>query len=139
MSKDRVVEALNALWTVKRALIDQNVARSKVCEARGLQEQADGFSSIAFGHMREVAALLDRVVALGGMPELHTVEAVPVGETLADQVRLSLEAERATTGRYEGTITICEEGGDADTRALVSEALDNQRQHVAWLLSELPV
>lgn len=132
-----VTDALNALWTVKRALIDQNVARSKVCEARNLTEFADRFSAIAFGHMREVASLLDRIVALEGMPELQTVDAVQVGETLTDQLRLSLDAERSTTARYQDTIAVCEGHGDLDTKGLVAEALENQREHISWLEAEL--
>ncbi|MGH2812617.1 MAG: ferritin-like domain-containing protein [Actinomycetota bacterium] len=132
-----VINTLNALWTVKRALIDQNVARSKVCEARGQTEVANRFSSIAFGHMREVATLLDRIVALDGMPELQTVDAVPVGDTLAEQLRLSLAAERATTERYQETLSVCEQQDDTETGALVGEALKNQRGHMEWLEGEL--
>lgn len=129
----RVIDALNDLWTVKRALIDQNVARSKVCAARGIETAADRFSNIAFGHMREVADLLDRVVAIGGLPRLDTVPAVPVGDELAQQLQLSLDAERATTPLYELTLQICEEAGDQQTNALVQAALDNQRSHVSRL------
>jgi bacterioferritin len=132
-----VVDALNALWTVKRALIDQNVARSKVCESRGLTPLADRFSAIAFGHMREVAALLDRIVGLEGMPELRTVDAVSVGFTPSDQMRLSLEAERATTARYNETLAVCDQASDTETRALVAEALEHQRGHIDWLEAEL--
>lgn len=133
----RVIDVLNDLWTVKRALIDQNVARSKVCAARDLEVHADRFSNIAFGHMREVADLLDRVVALGGLPRLDTVPAVAVGDELAQQMQLSLDAERATTPRYETTLRICDEAGDHETRTLVETALDNQRRHVSWLEDEL--
>ena len=132
-SDSEVVDVLNELWTVKRALIDQNVARSKVCEARDQQEFADRFSKIAFGHMREVASLLDRIVAVGGMPRLLTVNEVPVGETLSEQIRLSLDAEHATTERYKEALTVCEQ--DEETRGLVSAALENQRAHIDWLES----
>jgi len=132
-----VIDALNGLWTVKRALIDQNVARARVCEARGQAASADRFSSIAFGHMREVASLLDRIVALDGMPELQTVDAVPIGDTLAAQLKLSLDAERAATERYLQTIKVCEAGGDAETAGLVRESLENQRGHIESLSTEL--
>ena len=137
MGKEMIIETLNGLWTVKRALIDQNVARSKVAAAGGQQDQSDGFSSIAFTHMREVASLLDRIVALDGLPELQTVPAVAVGGDLTHQLQLSLEAERATTARYEQTLTVCDEAGDAETAGLVTAALENQREHIAWLEEEL--
>jgi bacterioferritin (cytochrome b1) len=128
-----LIDALNELWTVKRALIDQNVARSKVCAARGHEPFADGFSRIAFGHMREVASLLDRVVELGAMPELQTVPAVPIGQTLAEQVRLSLQAERATTELYRRTLEVCDKVGDDRTWHLVADALEAQTGNLLWL------
>jgi bacterioferritin len=135
--KQRIIEALNELWTTERALIDQYVARSKVCVARGQEEIGERFSSFAFTEMREVSAILDRIIALGGIPRIQRVEPVAVGESVTEQLRLSLDYERRTIARLEETLGVCEEEKDSETVALLIEDLDREREHLAWLEEEL--
>lgn len=130
-STQRVVDALNDLWTTERALIDQYVARSKVCAHWGKEVLAKRFHEFAFTEMREVAAILDRIVTLGGIPQFQQVPPVPFGETPAEQLRLSIAGEQATIERLIATLRLCEEENDVETRALV-EDLASERKHLAW-------
>lgn len=129
----RVIDALNDLWTTERALIDQYVARSKVCANRGDEVLAERFHEFAFTEMREVSAILDRIVALGGIPQLQQVPPVPVGETPAEQLRLSITGEQTTIERLICTLRLCQEEGDIETSSLVAEDLAREREHLAWL------
>jgi bacterioferritin (cytochrome b1) len=124
------------LWTAKRALIDQYVARSKVSAARGQKRLAKRFSKYAFDQMREVSDILDRIVTLHSIPELRPVDPVPVGRTPAEQLRFSREAERLLTPKMQQTRLICEQEGDEETLMLVVAGIRQGEERIAWLKSK---
>jgi len=132
---EATVDMLNALWTTKRALIDQYVARSKVRAARGDEELAERFSDFAFGQMRVVSGLLDRIVALDGIPQLRPVQPVPVGAAIPDQLHHSRQAEMAIIPQLEDARRLCGETGDAETLALIEAALEQAHERLEWLAS----
>lgn len=137
MAETDLVDTLNSLWTTKRALIDQYVARSKVRAARGDERLAEQFSTFAFAQMREVSALLDRIVELGGIPQLQAVEPVSVGDLAEEQLQHSLVSERSTIATLEKALRVCEEAGHKEVIALVGDILGNERARLEWLQSEL--
>ena len=138
MTDDRVA-ALNRLWTAERALIDQYVARSKVARTRGDGAEATAFSRFAMTEMMEVSAILDRIIAIGGVPELHAVPPVDVGGTREEQVRASLDGERATIAALEGAASAASAAGDPETEDQLRGYLAEQHEHVAWLEARLGV
>lgn len=135
-TNDDAVRTLNSLWTTKRALIDQYVARSKVQEARGDPELAKQFSEFAFAQMREVSGMLDKIVELGGIPQLQAVEPVPVGETADEQLRNSIEAERSTVTKIETELATV---ADPDVASMIAAVLEQDRARLDWLEAEMSV
>ena len=87
--------------------------------------------------MRDAEVLIDRILYLGGIPNLQRLGSVRIGETVPEQLNLALEQERLAIGRLNQGITLCSERGDHGSRELLETILHGEEEHAGWLETQL--
>lgn len=72
-----------------------------------------------------------------GVPNMQRLAKVPVGQTVAEQLKLdhALEAEAVT--RLNKAIALAVEKGDNGSRELLEKILVSEEEHINWLEAQL--
>ena len=95
----RVVDLLNGLLTTELTAINQYFTHAKICESWGFERLAEKLREASMDEMKDAEALMDRVLELGGLPNLQRLGSFQVGETVAEQLQLALALEEAPRPR----------------------------------------
>ena len=134
-----VVEALNAILSAELAAINQYYVHYKMCENWGYSKLAGKKREESLEEMRDADHLIERILFLGGVPNMQRMNPVCVGEDPIEQHRLDLEMELEATKRLNEAIRLSRENGDNGTRHLLEEMLESEESSVDWLEAQLGI
>lgn len=134
-----IIEFLNEALTAELAAINQYFAQAKLCENWGWSRLAARFRADSIEEMQDAEKLIDRILLLEGMPNLQRIGSVRVGETVAEQLQLSLELETEAVMRYRRGVSVALEQGDSGTRELLEHILVDEEEHLDWVETQLRI
>ena len=87
--------------------------------------------------MHDAEVLIDRILYLGGVPNLQRLGAIRIGETVPEQLTLALEQETAAISRLNEGIALCTDRRDEGSRQLLASILEGEEEHADWLETQL--
>lgn len=134
-----IIEALNECLTAELTAINQYYVHYKMCENWGYARMAKAKREESIDEMRDADAVIERILYLGGVPNMQRLNAIQVGESVAEQHKLDLELEMAHVKRLNEAIVLCLEKGDAGTRELLEHTLKGEEKAVDWLEAQLGI
>jgi len=134
-----VLEALNEILTAELTAINQYFVHAKMCGNWGYERLAKKKREESIGEMRDADRLIERILYLGGTPNLQRLFPVRVGENPVEQHELDLALELAAVDRYNRAIALAQTKGDNGTRELLERHLVDEEKSVDWLESQLHV
>ena len=134
---DQVVAALNDVLTAELTAINQYFIHARMCENWGYQRLWKKVREESIGEMRDADRLIERILYLEGVPNLQKLGKVNVGQTVPEQLKLDLEAEKASIKRLNDAIELCRSLGDHGSRDLLEEILTGEEEHANWLEAQL--
>jgi bacterioferritin len=132
-----VVNLLNGLLTTELRAINQYFLDSKMAAHWGLEQLAKEYRDASFEEMRDSEELMDRILLLGGLPNLQRVEAFATGETVPEQLHLAGEMEAKAIGQLREAIGEAESTGDQGTAFMLQEMLVEEEAQLDWLEAQL--
>jgi bacterioferritin len=132
-----VVKLLNGLLTTELRAINQYFLDSKLAAHWGYEHLAESFRSASFEEMRDAEALMDRILLLGGLPNLQRVEAFATGETVAEQLSEARELEAKAIEQLRSAIADAERLADEGTAQLLRGMIVEEEQQLDWLTTQL--
>jgi bacterioferritin len=133
----KLLDALNEILTGELTSINQYFVHAKMCENWGYERLAHKNREESIGEMKHADELIERILFLEGVPNMQRMEKVRVGETVAEQLKLDLQAELVAIPRLNGAIALAVDVGDNTTRDLLEDMLESEEEHVDWLESQL--
>jgi bacterioferritin len=133
----RVVELLNGLLATEIVAINQYFTHAKICESWGFEGLAAKLRQSSMDEMKDAEAIMDRVLQLGGLPNLQGVDHFAVGETVAEQLQLALELETSAAAQVRAAVGACEEEGDPGTGTLLRTMLLDEEAQLDWVRAQL--
>lgn len=132
----RVLQALNQLLALELAAVNQYFVHAKMCENWGYDALAHHFRDTSLEEMKDVEAIVHRILFLEGMPAMQQLP-VTTGGSVAEQVRADLETEnRAIKLLHEGVAASLEDGDQA-SREFFASRLPDEEGHADWLETQL--
>ena len=134
---DQVVAGLNDVLTAELTAINQYFIHARMCENWGYQRLWKKVREESIGEMRDADRLIERILYLEGVPNLQKLGKVNVGQTVPEQLKLDLEAEKASIKRLNDAIELCRSLGDHGSRDLLEEILTGEEEHANWLEAQL--
>jgi bacterioferritin len=81
--------------------------------------------------------VIDRILFLGGLPNLQRIGSVAIGETVPEQFEVDLALEREAIERYNAAIALAVAESDNGTRELLEQLLVGEETHADWLQTQL--
>jgi bacterioferritin len=136
-TNNEVVRTLNGLLTTELRAINQYFLDAKLAGHWGLEHLRERFREASFNEMRDAEALMDRILLLGGLPNLQRAEPFAVGETVREQLQVAVELEGKAIGQLREAIRSVESEGDEGTATMLRSMLVEEEQHLDWLESQL--
>lgn len=135
---DNVLAQLHKLLRGELGARDQYFIHSRMYQDWGLQklyERIDHEMQDETGH---AAKLIERILFLGGTPDLSQQDGLKVGATVPEMLRNDLDYEYKVIGDLKAAIAVCETEQDYQTRDILRQMLaDTEVDHAYWLEKQL--
>ena len=132
-----VIKALNEVLTGELTAINQYFIHAKMCKDWGYLKLHTYVRNESIDEMKHAESLIDRILYLGGIPNVQRLYKVNVGETVKEQFELDLALEYEALPRLQNGIELCREHKDEGSRALLEQILISEEEHIDWLESQL--
>ena len=135
--RSKVIDALNGLITTELGAINQYFVHAKICDSLGLERVAHKLRESSMEEMRDVETLMDRVLLLGGLPNLQRMEAFQVGENVVEMFELHASVERGAVDQLKSAIGDCDSEGDVGSGQLLRTMVAQEEAQLDWLTTQL--
>ena len=131
------IQLLNEVLTGELTAINQYFCHARMCSNWGYKRLADHIRKESIDEMKHAQALIDRVLFLGGVPNVQRLGKVNIGQTVPEQLTLDRDVEVHARKQLNGFIEECRALGDHTTRELLEKILISEEQHLDWLETQL--
>lgn len=132
-----VVDALNEILTSELTAINQYFIHYKMCENWGYHRLAKKKREESIEEMRHADKVIERILYLGGVPNMQRLSPVRVGEEPIEMHKLDLTLELEAVARLNRAIALCLSKNDGGTRDLVEKILAEEEDAIDWLEAQL--
>jgi bacterioferritin len=133
----QVIELLNEILTAELTAINQYFIHAKMCANWGFDRLAKKKREESIEEMHDADRLIERILYLGGTPNMQRLFPVRVGEDAIEQHRLDLQLEVEAVQRYNRGVALARDKGDNGTKELLEHHLKSEESSVDWLESQL--
>ncbi|MGH7205838.1 MAG: bacterioferritin [Nitrospiraceae bacterium] len=136
-SKEGVIELLNKILTADLTSINQYFVHGKMCENWGYERLHEKVRERSFDEMKDAEELIDHILYLEGVPNMQRLETVHVGETVPEQLKADLQAEREMVKLLTEATSHCAKVGDYTTRHMLEDMVKDSDRHIDWIETQL--
>jgi bacterioferritin len=133
----KVIEYLNKVITNELTAINQYFVHAKMCSDWGLTQLAKATRDESIDEMRHAEELMERVLFLGGLPNLQDLNKLRIGEEVKEQLQNDLSLEQDAIPVLREAINYCRDNDDDVSKALFQKILDDEEEHVDFLETQL--
>ena len=132
-----VIAALNDVLTGELTAINQYFMHAKMCAHWGFGGLAAKLRAETIDEMMHADQLIDRILYLGGLPNLQRLGKLNIGETVPEQLRSDMGLEHEAIPRLRAAMKLCDAHDDDGTRAMLEAILVSEETHLAWIETQL--
>ncbi|HEY4071508.1 MAG TPA: bacterioferritin [Herbaspirillum sp.] len=132
-----VIKLLNAQLTNELSAINQYFLHARMYKHWGLEKIAKKEYEESIGEMKHADKLIDRILMLGGLPNLQALHKLMIGENTPEMLGSDLKLEQAAQLTVKEGIATSEKAGDYVSRDLLQVILDDTEEHIDWLETQL--
>jgi bacterioferritin len=129
----KVIEHLNTQLTNELTAINQYFLHARILRHWGVTKLGAHEYKESIEEMRHADWLIERILFLGGLPNLQRLNQVLVGQTVEEILRADLAIEEKATGDLREGIAYAESVRDFVSRDLLLKILENEEEHVDFL------
>ena len=133
----KVIEYLNAGLKNELTAINQYFLHSRMLQDWGVYELAKKEYEESIDEMKHADALIQRVLFLGGLPNLQDLGKLWIGETVQEILECDLKIEMQAHPLYKDAVAHCEAVGDYVSRELYVRILESEEDHIDFLETQL--
>ncbi len=124
-----VIAALNKALKGELTAINQYFLHARMLEDWGFVKRGKAEYDESIEEMRHADRLIQRILLLGGLPNLQDLGKLYIGENLKEVILNDLRLELEGIEHYRLAIQIAEEHHDFVTRDLFIEILADEEEH----------
>jgi bacterioferritin len=132
-----ILDSLNDVLTGELTAINQYFIHAKICGDWGYDKLHKKIRHESIDEMKHAEVLMERILYLGGIPNVQRLGKIHVGETVEEQLKLDLALENEAVPRLKEGINLCNRDSDFGTRALFESILVSEEEHIDWLEAQL--
>ena len=136
-AKSKVIDLLNDVLAGELVAINQYFMHAELCQHWGYEPLYKFVRKQSIDEMKHAEELIERVLFLGGLPNVQRLGKINIGETVVEQLTLDLALENEAVVRLNTGIALCQAEGDNGSRVLLEEILESEEEHIDWLEAQL--
>jgi len=133
----RVIDELNARLAEELTAINQYMVHAEMCANWGYDKIAEMTEKRAIDEMKHAEKLISRLIFLEGRPVVSELNPIHIMADVAAQLQSDHAAEEGAVANYNAAIRLCAELGDAGTRELFEDILEDEERHIDWMETQL--
>lgn len=132
----RTIEFLNRVLKNELTAINQYFMHSRMLANWGVSELSKKEYEESIDEMKHADSLMQRILFLGGLPNLQYLDKLLIGEDIEDVIRGDLKLEEKALADLREAIAHAEDVQDYGSRTLYEHILKNEEEHVDYLLTQ---
>jgi bacterioferritin len=129
----KVIEWLNTQLTNELTAINQYFLHARTLRHWGVTLLGKHEYEESIEEMRHADWLIERILFLGGLPNVQRLDQVMIGQTVEEILRADLTLEEKAMNDLREGIAHCEAVRDYVSRDLLRRILENEEEHVDFL------
>lgn len=134
MKRDQqMIDHLNIQLTNELTAINQYFLHARTLRHWGVTKLGQHEYKESIEEMHHADWLIERVLFLGGLPNVQRMNQIQIGQTVEEVLRCDLAIEDKATGDLRDAIAYAEQTRDYVTRDLLLRILANEEEHIDFL------
>lgn len=133
----RVVELLNDALTFELSVTNTYFLHARMLDNWALPRLGKVFYDLSIDEMKDADALIGRILLFDGHPNVQRLNALQIGETPEEMLRLALASERDAVAQFNASAQECHDLGDHGTAAVFEEMVLDEEKHADWFESQI--
>jgi bacterioferritin len=132
-----VLAGLQAQLRNELTAINQYFVHYRLFRHWGFARMAKKEHEESIGEMKHADRLMERILVLGGLPNLQGLGKLLIGENLIEALGCDLKLEQAAQATIKDGIAQCEAAKDYVSRELLQQILEDTEEHIDFLETQL--
>ena len=128
----KVIEFLNQALKNELTAINQYFLHARMLKDWGVSKLGDYEHKESIEEMNHADWLIERVLFLGGLPNLQDLGKLRIGESVEEILKCDLALEEDAIPLLRDAMEHCEKVRDYVSRDLFGKILDNEEEHVDY-------
>ena len=125
----KVLAALNEALKGELTAINQYFLHARMLEDWGFEKRGKEEYEESIEEMRHADRLIQRILLLGGLPNLQDLGKLYIGQNLKEVIECDLRLELEGIEHYRRAVRICEDAHDYVSRDLLIHILEDEEEH----------
>ncbi len=132
----KTIEFLNLALKNELTSINQYFLHSRMLADWGISELAKVEYEESIDEMKHADQLIQRILFLGGLPNLQDLGRLMIGENVGEIIASDLAMEDKAYGDLQNAIAHAESVRDFGTRELYTKILESEEEHIDYLTTQ---
>ncbi|MGA6826826.1 bacterioferritin [Nitrospira sp. NS4] len=136
-AKEGLIDVLNTILSADLVAINQYFVQAKLCEHWGYARLHRKVRERSIGVMKDADTLIGHILYLENVPKVHRMTTVHLGETVPEQLKLDLKAERDMLELLSNGVLYSTKVADFTTRHLLESMAKDVDAHIDWIEAQM--